>query len=131
MRFTILTFLLFFVGIAFFSGSAGFARKKPEAELMGTRKGNIDKLTFIAAKEIALTNNEDSLWKVSSYEFNFSCDGKMTLKQYSGAQIDKEIIMLVKNCDKTTIADFRYIKAKNTKTGKEVRLNDIQLTIKN
>ncbi len=131
MRFTVFITLLFLLSFSFFSGSAALERKKPEASFMGMKKGNIDKLTFIGAKEIDLDNNKDSLWSISSYEFDFSCDGKMLLKHYNGNKIDKEIMQMVKNCKNVTVADFRYIKAKNRKSGKEIRLNDIELRIQN
>jgi hypothetical protein len=131
MRLPVIISLTLLSVFAFFSGSAVMERKKPRASFMGVKKGNVDKLTFMGAKELELENNADSAWYISKYEFDFSCDGNMTLLSNAGSKITKEIITMVKDCRNNSIADFRFIIAKNRKTGKEIRLNDIQLKVQN
>ena len=101
---------------------------KPKALLLGKKKGNMDKLTFMSAKELELSNNRDSLWKIISYEYNYSCNGEIMIKSFSGQNIPKEVIDLVKGCKYPTVSDFRSIKARNRITGKIKELNAIMIT---
>jgi hypothetical protein len=118
--------------ISFLRKSDSLKKEKLRAEFMGKRKGDIEKLTFIAGKEITLTGTKDTLWYISSYELGFSCSGSMVLKQYKGEKLDKEILKMVKDCKaNSAIADFRFIMAKNKLTGKEIQLNNIELQILN
>ncbi|MFN5182660.1 MAG: hypothetical protein ACK5D5_06515 [Bacteroidota bacterium] len=102
---------------------------KPKANFLGIKKGKIDKITFLSGKEIQLTGANDSIWKVVSYEFNYSCKGEITMKGYRENKIPREVLLLVKKCDGVAIADFTNIIATRKNSKKTFRLNDIRLTV--
>ncbi len=130
-----LIYLLIFLHFAQFKGltfyQTKFADKKPKVEFNGIKKGKLDKLAFFGVKKLELSGKTKDKFEIIRYEFNFSCEGKITLKGFKGNLIDKEIINLVKSCKGDCIADFTNIVAKNKTNGKEIQLNNIQLTVTN
>ena len=102
---------------------------KPKARFLGMKKGRVDKITFLAAQDLQLADNKDSLWEILSYEFNYSCNGAIVMKAYKSSKIPREILTMVKNCNQPTVADFRRIMGRNRKSGKIIQLNDIMLTV--
>ncbi|MBC7863701.1 MAG: hypothetical protein IAF38_12050 [Bacteroidia bacterium] len=122
--------VLVVITISFLMFGFAFKTKKPEVRFMGTKKGTIDKLTFIAAKKLELNNNPDTLWQIVGYEFDFNCSGNVILKYYKTDKIEREILEMVRDCKaEKSLADFINIKAKNKKTGEEIVLNEIELSV--
>jgi hypothetical protein len=123
--------ILLIYPIAFTSETNEFISRKPLAVINGIKKGKMDKLAFFGIQRIELTGKNTNNFEIVKYEFDFSCEGKISLKAYKGNGIDKEIISLVKSCKRDCIADFTNIIARNKVTGKEVLLNEIRLMITN
>jgi len=116
--------------IGFFCSYSLTHIKKPEARLLGIKKGKVDRLRFLGATKIELINNNDSLWQIVGYEFDLNCGGDITLKYYRGATIPREILVMLKDCNANQpIVDFVNIKAKNNKTNVEIILNELEFTV--
>lgn len=126
----VILFTAICVSLILMAFTFNFKGGKPEALFAGQKKGTIEKLTFIGTRKLDLYNNSKGDWKITGYEFDMSCGGKMFMKYYNTDSIPQEIISMVKNCsDLKFISDFTNIKARNAKTGAEKQLNNITLTV--